>query len=131
MIAMAASALAITLGGPEYQEALARVKLHEHDDAARAFTAQRLLPAVSSHQTLISLCRRLDSRDEISFSVIVSYRDGKPDRLYLDQDTPFGRCMAEGLADTDYPLSPPYPDFAGDVGGRIRFLGSIPPPKAR
>jgi hypothetical protein len=117
MIAFAALALAVTVGGTDFTESFARAKHYAQDPKARAFLDKAFLPPVGAELgRLTGVCTdRLKLKANVEITVVISYRDGKPDRVLLDKEAPFARCIADGLAAFAYPDGPPYPDLAEDL----------------
>jgi hypothetical protein len=118
MIAIAALALGLTIGGADYDEAFARAKHYENDAKVRLFVDGTFAPKINPQLAkALGDCRKtLHLKPGVyEFTVVISYRDGKPNRILLDKDTPVGRCAAEGLAAAAYPDNPPYADLAEDL----------------
>ena len=112
MIAIAALAVAVTVGGAEFDAAAARAKQWDDDPAANAFVATQLMPRINGHTTIKTCLDRYPGASRPPFTLVVSWNGGVPDRVYLDADTPFARCVAQVFAEADLPSQPPYPDFA-------------------
>jgi hypothetical protein len=116
MIAIAALAVAVATGPtPDFQDAYQRAKRYEADPAAIKFDDEVFTPKITSRLTQITAgCQRKNRPvKDLFFTVVISYRDGKADHIYLDRDAPYSRCIAEGLAALPYPDSP-VKDFAQD-----------------
>jgi hypothetical protein len=123
MIAIAALALGLTIGGADYEEALARARRFETDAKAQAFLEGTLEPKLQLLlQNGLGACRKQRNPKSDALFFVISYRDGKPDRILLRKDTPFGRCIAEALTAGDYPLNPPYPDLAVEQGFAVQTV---------
>jgi hypothetical protein len=117
MIGVPALALAVTFGGADYDAALARAARYTHDQAANMFYGKLsplIVPALGKQ---IMLCSVQEKYSGYSSAVVVfSYKDGAPDRILIDKDTRFGRCVAEGAAKIELPAGAPYPDYAVRMG---------------
>jgi hypothetical protein len=116
MIAIAALALGLTVGpGPDFTDAYDRAKRYVADQAAGDFQAKVYSPKVDDlMDRAISACRaKARPVKNTSFTLVVSYRDGKADHIFLDRDAPYSRCIAERMSAIAYPDSP-VKDFAQD-----------------
>jgi hypothetical protein len=116
MIAIAALALGLTVGpGPDFSEAYERAKRYGDDKAASEFLSKGFHPAVDDKMDrVIADCRRRARPvKDTFFIVVISYKGGKADHVFLDRDAPYSRCIAERLSALAYPDSP-VADFAED-----------------
>jgi hypothetical protein len=118
MIEAAALALSLTIGGPDYDAALARATRYRSDPAADAFTSNHLGTIVQpALEELLPFCTQYVPRGgSVKLMVVISYKAGLPDHVFLSQDTPAGRCVAVGLAGLELPASAPLPDYAYRLG---------------
>jgi hypothetical protein len=130
VIMVAALALGLTVGGSDFQEAFKRAKHYADDPKVRLYMDTTFLPKINQQLgNVVAACaKKLDLKgDKYEFTVVISYRDGKPDRILLDQETPVGRCAAEGLTAAEYPDNPPYPDLAEDLEITLNLKNGPPP----
>jgi hypothetical protein len=116
MIAIAALALGLTVGpGPEFSEAYERAKRYVDDKAAEDFNLNVFSAKVYDQMDrIVAVCRtKARPVKNTFFILVVSYKDGKADHVFLDRDAPYSRCIAERMSAVAYPDSP-IKDFAQD-----------------
>jgi hypothetical protein len=127
MIALAAAALSVVVGGSGFQEAFSRAKHYAHDPKARAYIDATLLPAVMPEmEKAMGVCSKAQpGHDKIEFTLVLSYHDGAPDRILLEKEAPFARCVVDELAKVTFPANPPYADLAEDLEMTTHFPKTV------
>jgi hypothetical protein len=112
-----ASAVALALmfqsgSGLAYGEALSRADRYKDDPKAMEWRQTRMDPFLKPKTTaLFDRCYSSPLRRPMSFSLVVSFKDGKLDRVDRSSEDQVAVCMADAFAEYRWP-SPPHPDFA-------------------
>ena len=118
---------------PGFDEALARSKRYEkqYDD----FRMVKFYAVVG--QAMANFGKDCVGDDPIeterAFTLVVSYRDGRFDKVETDNTDPAAACFQEKLSQLSYP-APPVPDFAEEIHMRLMpgdgpEPGQAPPPE--
>lgn len=98
--------------GLAYGEALARADKYKDDPKAAEWRAQKMDPFLKPKTTaLFDRCYSSALRRRMTFSLVVSFKDGKFDRVDRDSEDQVAVCMADVFAEYRWP-TPPHPDFA-------------------
>jgi len=115
---MSAALLAIALllfqSGPGlgYAEAKARAERYEADLPSQTYRRSVLDPLLTPKtKALFSRCYPASVGRRMTFTLIVSFKDTKFDRVERDSEDPVARCMADAFAEIRWP-KPPHDDFA-------------------
>ena len=115
---MSASTLALALmlfqSGPGlgFAEARLRAERYEADLASQTYRDEVLDPLLTPKtRALFSRCYPATVGRRMTFTLIVSFKDGRLDRVERDSEDPVARCMAEAFEDIRWP-KPPHDDFA-------------------
>lgn len=102
------------LGGLSFGEALSRAERYETDAKAQAWRVQTLNPFLDARiKPVIDRCE-LGMTSPQRFTLVVSYKAGKFDRIEANNEGPVARCMADAFNGFPWP-APPYEDFAEEV----------------
>ena len=113
-LVLAAMAAAVVVGGPAYAEADKRATAYDANVIGTAYDSQILGPVLQKADLIHACANRLRialSKDTPAFHVVISFKDGAFAGAILDNDTPFGRCVAERVAGLSLPKAP-IPDYA-------------------
>ena len=114
---LTASALSLALmfqsgSGLAYGESLARADKYKDDPKAQEWRDQKMDPFLKPKtMALFDRCYSSSLRRRMSFSLVVSFKDGKFDRVDRDSEDQVSVCMADVFAEYRWP-TPPHPDFA-------------------
>jgi hypothetical protein len=121
MLIVAAAALGLTVGGPDFNEAFARARAYSHQPKVRRYVDTVFRPTIKTDMDRIleDCFEKLNTRAALEFNIVISYRNGAPDRVLLKREAPFGRCAAERLTKIYFPPNPPVPDLAEDLDVQI------------
>ena len=122
MSALAALALGVTIGGSAYDDAFARGQRSMADPAERSFYKTVLLPQIQGDlgRVVLHCAQQMKHGDDMAtVIVVIDYTAGAASQIFLDKDTPVGRCVADGIAAIAFPAAP-IPDFAEVQGFHIR-----------
>jgi hypothetical protein len=109
-----ASALLLLQSGPGlgFAEARLRAERYETDRVSQTYRNEVLDPLLTPKtRPLFSRCYPASVGRRMTFTLIVSFKDGKFDRVERDSQDPVARCMAEAFEDIRWP-KPPHDDFA-------------------
>jgi hypothetical protein len=120
--AAAQSGASAGLGGLGFAEALARAERYEDDAKAQAWRAETLTPFLNTRMTPVFTRCEAGMTTPQRFTLVVSFKGGRFDRVEANDDGPVARCMADAFSAFPYP-APPYDDFAEEMrldlqGGR-------------
>jgi hypothetical protein len=109
MIAIAALALGLSIGGPDYASAYARAKAYERIPAARVFMQGLVNPKLQAEIARVAndCQRRYRPKANVEFILVISY------------------------AATAYPENPPFPDLAEEVHFILQYRAPPPAPQQR
>ena len=106
--------------GLGFGEALARAERYEADAKAEAWRAAKLDPFLDGRmEPLFAKCEA-GMTAPVSFTLVISFKAGRFDRIESNDDGPVARCMADAFERFPYP-APPYDDFAEEV--RMKLTG--------
>lgn len=109
-----ASALLLLQSGSGlgFAEARLRAERYETDRVSQTYRNEVLDPLLTPKtRPLFSRCYPASVGRRMTFTLIVSFKDGKFDRVERDSQDPVARCMAEAFEDIRWP-KPPHDDFA-------------------
>ncbi|RYF93835.1 MAG: hypothetical protein EON95_07480 [Caulobacteraceae bacterium] len=112
-----ASAVSLALlfqsgSGLAFGEALSRADRYKDDPKAQQWRQTKMDPFVKPKTTaLFDRCYSSALRRPMNFSLVVSFKDGKFDRVDRDSEDQVAVCMADVFAEYRWP-TPPHPDFA-------------------
>lgn len=108
------------LGGLTFGEALSRAERYEADAKAQAWRTGTLNPFLDARiRPVIDRCE-LGMTSPQRFTLVVSFKAGRFDRVEADDEGPVARCMADAFTAFPWP-APPYDDFAEEV--RLTLTG--------
>jgi hypothetical protein len=112
-----AAAIALPLlfqsgAGLEYTEALARATKYATDAKAQFWRTDTLNPFLTPRtKALFGRCYPASVRRPVNFTLVLSFEDGKFDRVVSDSDDAVAECMIDAFAEYRWPQAP-YADFA-------------------
>lgn len=112
-----ATAPALAANPEEFAEAQARADkyLSDMSPGIMKYRYGSLLSKVIEIAPAVAECRAIAKPPAgFSFTAILSFRDGRFDRVLNDSDAPFAQCVTEALGKIDWP-SPPVLDFAHEL----------------
>lgn len=102
--------LQASLGGLSFGEALSRAERYETDPKAQAWRKEKLMPLLNGRmQPVFEKCD--PGAKAQRFTLVVSYKAGRFDRIEANDDGPAARCIVESMQGFPWP-APPYDDFA-------------------
>jgi hypothetical protein len=117
------AAFVIFQAGPAglgFAEALSRAERYDTDAKAQAWRAQTLNPFLKARlQPVLDRCE-LGMTAPQRFTLVVSFKGGRFDRVENNDDGPVARCMADAFGAFAWP-APPYDDFAEEF--RLTLTG--------
>ncbi len=98
--------------GPGFAEARTRAERYETDLASQTYRTEVLDPLLTPKtRALFSRCYPDSVGRRLAFTLIVSFEDGKFDRVDRDSEDPVARCMSAAFEEIRWPR-PPHDDFA-------------------
>ena len=125
MLTTAAALIAVTLAAPlaedrravglSYGEALGRAEKYEAERASEDYRLKTLYPALTPRMpALFSTCYPESVRRPVEFTMILSFKGGRFDRIEVNSDDPVARCVVRVFEGYSYPR-PPHDDFAEEI----------------
>ncbi len=106
--------------GLGFGEALSRAERYESDAKAQTWRAETLNPFLKPRmQPVFDKCEAGMTSPQ-RFTLVVSYKAGRFDRVEANDDGPVAACMAQAFDAFPWP-TPPYDDFAEEV--RLTLTG--------
>lgn len=102
------------LGGLGFAEALARAERYEEDAKAQAWRNDKLNPFLNARMAPIFTRCEAGMTAPQRFTLVVSFKGGRFDRVEANDDGPVARCMVDAFSAFPYP-APPYDDFAEEM----------------
>lgn len=107
------------LGGLAFGEALSRAERYETDPKAQVWRQDRLMPFLNGRmQPVFVKCDPGAAGQR--FTLVVSYKAGRFDRIESNDDGPVAHCIADAMEAFPWP-APPYDDFAEEF--RMNLAG--------
>lgn len=125
MLTAATALFAVALGAPlaedrravglSYGEALGRAEKYETDAASNDYRLKALYPALTPRMpALFSTCYPDTVRRPVQFTMVLSFKGGRFDRVEANSDDPVARCIVRIFEGYSYP-KPPHDDFAEEI----------------